>query len=443
MSADRRTSLVPVLVLTAVICIPLIPYNHYMLSVAIGRLSFGPPAPAVAKAAMFALVLFQLFTVFQLARWLDRDLSRLLKRPWSQMHLSTALLLMLGGSGLILMIFPDYLAREDLPIGLRLSRLLCDGRFLIPLFGGLVTLGTAAVFLEEVLRRTAKEQKVLSVQQDKTELLQSLLSADPSPLPPPDERTLPARVPTSRERLLGAVPMFLLFGLMIVAVPLIDSARHAIIATRCDLPDLALGALAWHRLAINYPSVCVLTMVCLSTFYFGWVAKERRRIVAFNIAIYALLWIGTLGLLLGLVLPFLSVGSCVAEDTEVDTPDGKRRIDGLQVGDEVASMVASGELSRSHITAKRAARVRSFLSLRFDDGGELRVTDLHPIALENEWRRAGELKVGDLVRRAAGLARIVSIEKKRAATTVYDLSVEPHRNFFANGVLVHNALKKK
>jgi hypothetical protein len=445
MSEDsRRGSFVSVLALTAVLSIPFWGFDYHALTTVFENPQWRLKVPVIATVAVVALIPFELVSLYLVAWVLERGLNRLLRRPWSQIHLQTALLLMLGCSAVVLAILPDYLLREDVPIDKRLSRLCRDEKFLGSLFVGVAALGATAVFFEQVMRYTARRREE-SAAQTGTEAIVSEQppATDAAVRPPPDDSTLSALAPTFRECLLGAVPMFLLFGLMIVAVPLVDDVRYAMMRERCNIPDLALGAFAWHHLVVNYPSVCALIMVSMWTLYFGWVAKERRRIVVFNIAVYALLWIGALGLLLGLVLPFLGYSSCVAEGAEIDTPNGKRRIDDLQVGDEVTSVAATGELLRSRITAKRGARVHNFLSLRFDGNAELRVTDTHPIALEKEWRRAGELKAGDVARRAGGLVKIVSIEKKRAAVIVYDLSVEPHRNFLADGVLVHNALKKK
>lgn len=58
-------------------------------------------------------------------------------------------------------------------------------------------------------------------------------------------------------------------------------------------------------------------------------------------------------------------------------------------------------------------------------------------------RTAGRLREGDRVRTEAGFAAVERFEKIIEGVEVYDLTVEPNPNFFADGVLVHNALKKK
>jgi hypothetical protein len=68
----------------------------------------------------------------------------------------------------------------------------------------------------------------------------------------------------------------------------------------------------------------------------------------------------------------------------------------------------------------------------------LEVTGTHPIAVPGGWRPAGELQPGDRVRTPSGLVSLSAIDSRFGLIATFDLSVEPHENFIAAGVLVHN-----
>jgi hypothetical protein len=66
----------------------------------------------------------------------------------------------------------------------------------------------------------------------------------------------------------------------------------------------------------------------------------------------------------------------------------------------------------------------------------------HPFWLVNErdWVRAGNLFLGDLLLDEEGKeVKIASIEEKIGEVTVYNFEVEENHNYFAEGILVHNA----
>jgi intein/homing endonuclease len=83
-------------------------------------------------------------------------------------------------------------------------------------------------------------------------------------------------------------------------------------------------------------------------------------------------------------------------------------------------------------------------TLRFDDGSSVEATANHPfysVAMA-AFVPAGQLGPGDRVLRLdRGMlreARLASVTAFERVTDVYDLSVSPHHDFFAAGVLVHN-----
>jgi hypothetical protein len=78
------------------------------------------------------------------------------------------------------------------------------------------------------------------------------------------------------------------------------------------------------------------------------------------------------------------------------------------------------------------------LQVEFSAGSILVVTSSHPVATDDGWIEAGELRRGQEAVGRLGTAEITRIDRTISMTWVYDLTVEPHPNFFANDILVHN-----
>lgn len=136
------------------------------------------------------------------------------------------------------------------------------------------------------------------------------------------------------------------------------------------------------------------------------------------------------------LLPLLLTGcftSCLVEGTLVATPDGPRPIEELLPGDAVVCREGPGR-----VVATRRARRAAYRELTLDRGGPLRVTREHPVWSTAGWTPAGELRVGDVVEGRSGPAHVTAIVERRTPVDVYDLTVAPFANFYAENVLVHN-----
>ncbi len=74
----------------------------------------------------------------------------------------------------------------------------------------------------------------------------------------------------------------------------------------------------------------------------------------------------------------------------------------------------------------------------------LNITGNHRVWTNNRgWIRVDEIKMGDeLLSKDEKTEIVTSIQKKKGAETVYNLDLEkPPHNFFAEGMLIHNATK--
>jgi len=70
---------------------------------------------------------------------------------------------------------------------------------------------------------------------------------------------------------------------------------------------------------------------------------------------------------------------------------------------------------------------------------EIKVTADHPFYINDQWLKAGQIKIGDKLLREDGQATIVSaIEIKTGDFFVYNLEVDKNHNYFAQGYLAHN-----
>lgn len=138
---------------------------------------------------------------------------------------------------------------------------------------------------------------------------------------------------------------------------------------------------------------------------------------------------------------------CVAEGTLIATPDGVSLVETLKIGDFVLSVdPKNGRAYPARIIGIRSTEQRCF-PLTAGNGNTLWLTAEHPVYEPSsghyrearEWQQGGAAHVltvegdGHTIQSATAS----NLESKRVR--VFDLTVDsPHRNFIANGILVHN-----
>ena len=142
----------------------------------------------------------------------------------------------------------------------------------------------------------------------------------------------------------------------------------------------------------------------------------------------------------GLVLFALAVliPQCLVEGTLVDTPDGQRPVESLEVGDHVLTLAPTGDKVTARITGLRSSFAIRHRRLSLAGGRTLAVTSRHPIATPSGWRLAGSLATGDVLRAENGVVRIADVTEVLEPVRVFDLTIDPHESFLVGGVLVHN-----
>jgi hypothetical protein len=137
---------------------------------------------------------------------------------------------------------------------------------------------------------------------------------------------------------------------------------------------------------------------------------------------------------------------CFAGGTLVTMVDGPpRKLSGLAVGDQVLSFnpetgeTGAGTISEVHVHAV-VDTGDDFLLVALEDGTVIKPTSNHYF-----WRHDGErVEIGDytigetLIGEHGEMVTIDAIEEAEPEVFSYNLTVEPHHNFYVEGILAHN-----
>jgi len=148
---------------------------------------------------------------------------------------------------------------------------------------------------------------------------------------------------------------------------------------------------------------------------------------------------------LAMTAPVYARGGCFASGTHILTPNGDRTIEQLQMGDRVLGLnLEHQQLEPESIGEIQVVDAPDYYVIN----DIITVTGSHPFYVQTETglklTRADALSVGDQLvgnvepNPMAGTP-VKSIHHHQEPITVYNLiSVTPHHNFYAEGVLVHN-----
>jgi len=154
---------------------------------------------------------------------------------------------------------------------------------------------------------------------------------------------------------------------------------------------------------------------------------------------------------------------CVSGDTEILMADGTtKRADEVQIGDMVKSYnFESGEIENTKILSTTIVNRIQQITLKFNDGSELKITNDHALFTEFGWKGynldatkvtygafidiVGEFEIGDNLFSLSKLfdKEIIDISLEEDVVNLYKMYtfvVENNHNYFSNGVLSHNAL---
>jgi len=125
--------------------------------------------------------------------------------------------------------------------------------------------------------------------------------------------------------------------------------------------------------------------------------------------------------------------TCLQEGQLVETPDGDKKIETLNVGD----YVIGGSGKKKKILAKYNKQSNHIIIIKLENGKEIKCTEDHLILTDKGWAEVGELTGEEKI---AENARIKSIERVQEECTVYDITVEDDHSFKVFGCVVHNCV---
>ncbi|PTL83272.1 hypothetical protein DAT35_14885 [Vitiosangium sp. GDMCC 1.1324] len=138
--------------------------------------------------------------------------------------------------------------------------------------------------------------------------------------------------------------------------------------------------------------------------------------------------------------------ACLAQGTRVTKADGKTvKVEQVKLGDK---LLANGQgLALTVTSVSRGGENKPLVKLRDDHGGEVMVTETHPmVTAKRGVVQAGELKPGEALLTRTGTATLVGVERVPYSGEVFNFalgtpeelaSVKPEaRTLYANGYLV-------
>jgi hypothetical protein len=135
-------------------------------------------------------------------------------------------------------------------------------------------------------------------------------------------------------------------------------------------------------------------------------------------------------------------GSCFTAGTKVRMADGSyKNIEDIKVGDEVTSYDTEERKQVKAEVCEVFQHGPSETSGVILINGTLEATPNHLVYTFDEWKRAGDLKIGDMVLLLNGAPDIVvKIEWKPGWVETFNIHTKHNtHNYFANDILVHNA----
>jgi len=139
-------------------------------------------------------------------------------------------------------------------------------------------------------------------------------------------------------------------------------------------------------------------------------------------------------------------GTCsFSSDTQVATDNGETPIDELKVGDKVLAYDQQTKTTGSYVIKAVLTHSDSVIVYLTLNGETLETTPEHPFyTQERGWVPAGDLRVGEHVRKAVGtFGTVQKVRREQHQQTMYNLTVDHAHTFFVgNGQwLVHNECK--
>lgn len=132
------------------------------------------------------------------------------------------------------------------------------------------------------------------------------------------------------------------------------------------------------------------------------------------------------------------MGGCFTGDTPILMADGSyKKIESVRSGDKILTRESeqSSALAADKVVAKQEHVVGEYLLVN----DKLKVTSIHVVYVNGEWKEMGKAKVGDwMYDSKGGKVKIVSIKKRKELVKVYNFQTKNRHTYFAGDFYVHN-----
>lgn len=144
---------------------------------------------------------------------------------------------------------------------------------------------------------------------------------------------------------------------------------------------------------------------------------------------------------------FLKKSGCLsnsfASDTLVDTENGLKRIDTINIGELVLSFnELTGENEYQPVTAiMKSTKETELIVIGLKEGSKVEATPEHLFYTDGKWIQAQEITDSMFLHNSDGIkVKVDNIKRVVRTETVYDLTIKKNHNFYVtkNKVLVHN-----
>lgn len=143
--------------------------------------------------------------------------------------------------------------------------------------------------------------------------------------------------------------------------------------------------------------------------------------------------------LMGIGIHMAEMGGCFTKDTQVTMADGTRKnIQDIVPGDLILTKqsASNNTLVSAKVSDIHSSRSEGYLIV---NSGALRVTGNHILFVNNTWKRADALRIGDTLLTEDGEnVTVHSLEWYSDPGEVFNIEVKEKHSYFANNIYVHN-----
>lgn len=137
---------------------------------------------------------------------------------------------------------------------------------------------------------------------------------------------------------------------------------------------------------------------------------------------------------------------CCTGDTIIDTVDGKielleliKKVENNEKVDVICYDVENKKFTYRKVNHAFRNGCKEIFEITLDNGCVLKCTDNHKLLTNRGWIKVCDLTQEDEIVTNNNIAKIISI-RKMGLEEVYDIEVEEHHNYVANGIIVHNCM---